>query len=116
MAWPDPSDFHHPLRHGQEPGPANRRFAYEGAKDEVMKTVILAVATLFMMMSTAWALPRGDTAETWIGDEYDSWWNEHRSPVLQLWERHSYQPEDSSSCLTVGLVWYCPTNSLAQQN
>lgn len=83
-----------------------------------MKTVILAAATLYVIwVSAAWALPKGDTAEVWIGSEHDRWWNEHRSDVLQLWERHSYQPEDSSRCLTVGRVWYCPaTNTLAQQN
>lgn len=83
-----------------------------------MKTVILAAATLYVMSgSIAWASPRGDTAEAWIGNEYDSWWNEHRSDLLQLWERHSYRPDDSSRCLTVGRVWYCPaTNTLAQQN
>ena len=39
-----------------------------------MKTVILAAATLYVIsVSAAWTLPKGDTAEVWIGNEYDRW-------------------------------------------
>jgi hypothetical protein len=83
-----------------------------------VKTIILAGVALYVMSaSAAWALPEGHTAEAWIGNEYDSWWNEHRSELLQLWERHSFQPDDSSECLAVGRVWYCPaSDTLAQKN
>ncbi len=83
-----------------------------------MKTVILAAAALYVVsLSAAWALPKGDNTEAWIGNEYDHWWNQHRSDLLQHWKRYSYEPDDSSRCLAVGRVWYCPaTNTLAQQN
>ena len=83
-----------------------------------MKTMILAVVVLYVMSAPgAWALGEGHTVEALIGNKYDSWWNEHRGELLPLWERHSFQPDDTSGCLAVGRVWYCQaTNTVAQKN
>jgi hypothetical protein len=83
-----------------------------------MKAVLLAAVALCATSGApSWAIQGGDAAEAWIGYQYDRWWNERRSDLLEDWERHSYQPHESSKCLAVGHVWYCPaTNTLAQQN
>ena len=82
-----------------------------------MKTLILAAVLYVVSAPAAWALREGHSAEALIGNAYDSWWNEHRSESLPLWERHSFQPEETSGCLAVGRIWYCQaTNTLAQKN
>jgi hypothetical protein len=80
-----------------------------------MKEVILAAVALCATSGAAsWVIQGVDAAEAWIGYQYDRWRNERRSDLLQDWERHSYQPHDSSRCLAVRPVWYCPeTNTLA---
>jgi hypothetical protein len=72
-----------------------------------MTRILLILAAVVFWSSAGWAAAEKQ-AEAWIGPEYDNRWNEHRSQLLQLWHRHSYQPANVEDCLAVGRVWYCP--------
>ena len=82
-----------------------------------MTRFLLTLAAIMFASSAAWAAPERQvgSSEAWIGPEYDSFWNAHRSELLQHWQRHSYQPTNAEDCLAVGRVWYCPVRQTLSQ-